>query len=227
MRISMILILFLGSTVFCLGQSQRFFTGLFPEVSLTRKLSNDNKINVKVENQHVFYDNRMGESEDLQYRHYRTDLMAFYDWRLGPTRSVALGVFHRIQDGSNGNRIIQQFAMIQRLRDLRLNHRFRTDQTFTRGEKIEVRFRYRFALEIPLNGATLDPGENYLVLSNEPIISHKDRDFEIENRLVFGFGKLYKNGQRLEWSTDYRTDGFISGDFRTRLWLKIGYFSSF
>lgn len=209
------------------AQDQVFFTGFFPEASLTKKLKNENRVNFKIENQHIMYDSRGDDSERLVFQHYRTDLMSFYDWRLGPTKSFALGVFHRFQEGSNANRMIQQFGLLQRNRNFRIAHRFRTDQTFTRGEKVEIRFRYRLALEIPLNGATLDPGEYYLAISNEPIFSYQARDFEFENRAVFSLGKLIQNGQKLEWSVDYRTDGFVEKPFRTRLWAKVGYFANF
>ncbi|MFT7363244.1 MAG: hypothetical protein ACI9UV_001442, partial [Algoriphagus sp.] len=139
----------------------------------------------------------------------------------------ALGVFHRFQEGSDANRIIQQFGLFQRRRNLRILHRFRTDQTFTKGEKVEVRLRYRLALEIPLNGATLDPGEYYLAISNEPIFSYQARAVELENRVIFSLGKLIQNGKRLEWSVDYRTDGYVEKSLRTRLWAKFGYFYSF
>lgn len=208
------------------AQSQVFFSGFFPEASITKKLKNENRINFKVENQHILFDNRSESLEQFKLKHYRTDLMSFYDWRLSPTKSVALGVFHRFQEGSDANRFIQQFGYLQRNRFMRIAHRFRTDQTFEKGDKIEIRFRYRLALEIPLNGATLDPSEYYLAISNEPIISYQEQAMELENRLVFSLGKLIKNGERLEWSLDYRTDGFVEKPFRTRLWAKVGYFYS-
>jgi hypothetical protein len=227
MRTSIFILFFLFVISASKAQNPVFFTGFFPEASITKKLKNENRINFKFENQHVIYDNRSQDLEQLEFRHYRTDLMSFYDWRLNPTKSFALGIFHRFQEGSDANRIIQQFGLLQRLRNLRIAHRFRTDQTFTKGEKIEIRFRYRLALEIPLNGATLDPGEHYLAISNEPIISYQAQDFELENRLIFSLGKLIQNGKRLEWSVDYRTDGYVEKPFRTRLWAKVGYFYSF
>jgi len=219
------LFLFVGSE--SKAQNPVFFTGFFPEASITKKLKNENRINFKVENQHIIYDNRSEGSKQLEFKHYRTDVMSFYDVRLSPTKSFALGVFHRFQEGSDANRIIQQFGFLQRRRNLRIAHRFRTDQTFTRGEKVEVRLRYRLALEIPLNGATLDPGEYYLAISNEPIFSYQSRAIELENRVVFSLGKLIQNGKRLEWSVDYRTDGYVERPLRTRLWAKLGYFYSF
>ena len=210
-----------------LAQNRQFFTGFFPEVAVTKKLKNDQKIIFKIEHQDIFYNNSGDKKDELQFTHYRTDLMGFYDFKLNPTKSIAFGVFHRIQEEANANRIIQQFASINRLRGLKLAHRLRTDQTFTKGEPLEIRLRYRLATEIPLSGSMLDPGEHYLVLSNEPIFSLQGGEFEIENRLVFSLGKLITSSQKLEWSIDYRTDKFIQEGFRTRLWAKVGYFVSF
>lgn len=226
MRKFLVIGLFLISFSSGFGQDrQTFFTGFFPELSLTKKLENSNKLNLKIENQHVMYDNRLGDR--LQFDHYRTDVMGFYDWKLTASTSAAIGLFHRFQDGADGNRIIQQYAFLNRLRSFQLGHRLRTDQTATRGQEVEWRLRYRITSEIPLNGANLDPGESYFLISNEPIFSLKGGAFNLENRLIFTWGKLYSNNQKLEYSIDYRTDGFFNNRFRTRLWPKIGYYYNF
>lgn len=202
-----------------------FFTGIFPEISLTKRINTRHKLNFKVENQEILFDNR--DSGNPQFTHYRTDLMLFFDRNIRPGMSVGLGVFHRFQDGEDGNRIIQQLAFLQRMRSLRINHRFRTDQTFTRNEELEIRFRYRFSMEIPLEGAEVDPGELYMVFSEEPIFSSRAGEFEIENRVAVALGKLINQQEKFEWAVDYRTDGFIQEGFRTRLWAKISYYYNF
>lgn len=208
-------------------ESKVFFTGVFPEISLTKKVNQKDKLNFKVENQEILFDSRDLESENPQFSHYRTDLMLFFDRSIRPGVSIALGVFHRFQENEDGNRIIQQFSKLQRMRNMRINHRFRTDQTFTKNDNLEVRFRYRFSIEIPLQGAEVDYGEYYLVLSEEPIFSLKGGEFEIENRTVASLGKLFNSNEKLEWAVDYRTDGFIQEGFRTRLWAKISYYYNF
>jgi len=203
-----------------------FFTGIFPELSLTKKVSQLNKLNFKIENQEVIFDNRDLDMNP-QFTHYRTDLMLFLDRSLRPGVSIGLGLFHRFQENEDGNRIIQQLAILQRMRNLRINHRMRTDQTFTKNNDFEVRFRYRFSLEIPLEGAEVDPTEFYLVLSEEPIFSLKGGEFEIENRTAIALGKFFNNQEKLEWAVDYRTDGFVQEGFRTLLWAKISYYYNF
>lgn len=225
----LVLFLFLslvGSSLFA-QENKVFFTGIFPEISLTKKISQQNKLNFKVENQEVIFDNRDSDFQNPQFTHYRTDVMLFLDRSIRPGVSVALGVFHRFQDNEDGNRIIQQLAVLQRMRSLRINHRMRTDQTFTKNNDLEVRFRYRFSLEVPLEGAEVDPKEFYMVFSNEPIFSYQGDEFEIENRAVISLGKLINSQEKLEWAVDYRTDGFIQEGFRTRLWAKISYYYNF
>lgn len=208
-------------------ESKVFFTGIFPEISFTKKINQQNKLNFKVENQEILYDNRDPETDNPQFTHYRTDLMLFFDRSIRPGISAGFGVFHRFQENENGNRIIQQLSMLQRMRNLRINHRLRTDQTFIKNDALEVRLRYRFSLEIPLEGAEVDFGEHYLVLSEEPIFSLKGGEFEFENRTAIALGKLFNSNEKLEWAVDYRTDGFIQEGLRTRLWIKISYFYNF
>ena len=208
-------------------ESKVFFTGIFPEISFTKKLDQQNKLNFKIENQEILYDSRDLETDNPQFTHYRTDLMLIFDHTIRPGISIGLGVFHRFQENEDGNRIIQQLSMLQRLRNLRINHRVRTDQTFTKNDDLEVRLRYRLSVEIPLEGAEVDPSEYYLVLSEEPIFSLKGGEFEIENRTAIALGKLFNSKEKLEWALDYRTDGFIQEGFRTRLWAKISYYYNF
>lgn len=227
-RISCIVLMYFLVIGNVLSQSrQTFFTGFFPEASLTKKLSETQKLNFKIENQHLVFDNRDDSADNPQFSHYRTDIMGFFDQSLRPGISVALGLFHRFQEGEDGNRIIQQLAILQKGRSVRVNHRFRTDQTFTRNQPLELRFRYRLSVEIPLEGAEVDPGEFYMLSSAESIFSHKGGEYEIENRLAVSLGKFFNRKEKLEWGVDYRTDGYLQDGFRTRLWAKISYFYNF
>ncbi len=207
--------------------NHRFFTGVFPEISVTKKINDIHRINFKIENQEIIFDNQDADSENPQFSHYRTDIMGFFDRSLRPGVSVALGLFHRFQENEDGNRIIQQLALLQKSRVVRINHRFRTDQTFTRNNPLEVRFRYRFSIEVPLQGEEVDPGEFYFLSSAESIVSHRGGNFEIENRLVSSLGKFFSKKEKLEWGLDYRTDGYLQEGFRTRLWAKVSYFYNF
>ena len=105
------------------------------------------------------------------------------------------------------------------------SHRLRLDQTFSTGnEDNEYRVRYRFAAEIPLSGQTLDPGEFYLLTSNEVIAGTKGGKGEIENRLVGSIGHYFGKKAKLEAGLDWRIDKIIADGLRNRLWFKVGCF---
>jgi hypothetical protein len=225
--VSVVFLMILAGLDLHAQSDQRFFTGIFPEVSISKKLNEVHRLNFKIENQEILFDNQDSETENPQFQHYRTDVMGFLDRNLRPGLSVAVGLFHRFQENEDANRIIQQLAILQKSRMGRINHRFRTDQTFTRNKPLELRFRYRISVEIPLQGAEVDPGEFYFLSSAESILSHQGGNFEIENRLVGSVGKFFGKKEKLEWGLDYRTDGYLQEGFRTRLWAKISYFYNF
>jgi hypothetical protein len=208
------------------AQSHEVFGGLFPEAAVTRRLENGRQLTVKVEHQEITFNNAEDDDEG-PFTWYRTDLMAFYGAKLGDSSSVALGLMRRFQSGNDSDRFIQQWAYVGRWGNARVAHRLRTDQTFSSGDDVEFRLRYRIAAEFPLSGTRLEPGENYLVVSTEPIFSVKSAESELENRAVLTLGRLLNPAQKVEVSLDYRTDGYIQEGFRTRLWLKVGFFHSF
>lgn len=80
--------------------------------------------------------------------------------------------------------------------------------------------RYRISSDIPINGQKLDPGESYLIVSNEIIAEYFVSAFEFENRLVGGIGWYFENKNKFETSIDYRLDPIIVSPQRNRIWLK-------
>ena len=211
-----------------LAQENVFFTGFFPEAALSGSVSDRVQLTLKVESQHRGYDNRATEGERWEYFHYQTDLQGFVALSLNPFWKVSGGYQYRLAggNGANTHRSIQQAAYVQRLLRSRLGHRLRTDQTYHPTEATEFRVRYRLSIEIPLAGQSLDPGEFYLLLSDEVIYGYQEDSGEIENRLVGSLGHYFSKQAKLEAGLDYRTDRYIAEGFRTRLWFKVGgYFS--
>ncbi len=211
-----------------LAQENVVYTGFFPEAALTGSVSDRVQLTFKVESQHRSYDNRAAAGERWEYFHYRTDLQGFVALSLNPFWKVSGGYQYRLEGGNgpNTHRSIQQIAYVQRLMRSRLGHRLRTDQTYHPSEAVALRARYRLSVEIPLVGQSLDPGEFYLLLSDEIIYAYQGGDSEFENRLVGSLGRYISQRAKLEAGLDYRTDRYLAEGFRTRLWLKVGgYFS--
>lgn len=209
-------------------QSQnRFATGFFPEVSLSYKLNSNYSMTHKIESQHGLFDNQSELNNELDYKHVLTDLQTFLERRINPYIKVALGYQYRIEDGENTHRPIQQISILQRASKYRIGHRIRTDQTFFKEAEILWRLRYSIKGQVPLQGLELDPGEQYLIVSNELIYMNQNGEDDLENRFVASLGFYFNDKNKLEVGLDYRTDDYLVEDrFRHRLWFKFGYYKS-
>jgi hypothetical protein len=206
------------------AQSDRFIFGFFPEASLSYKISEKYAVTHKIESQHGMFDsNRL--NEELKYEHSLTDLQSFIGRRLSPFVKVDLGYQYRLEEGENTHRSIQQVSILQRESYYRIGHRIRTDQTFFKDEAFLFRMRYRIKGQVPLQGQELDPGENYLTVSNEVIYMTQSGEDDIENRLTTALGFYIDDKNKFEMGFDYRTDDYlVENKFRHRLWLKFGYY---
>lgn len=208
-----------------LGAQQVFYGGFFPEVGITKGIGKSVHAALKVESQHGLYDNRERTGSRAAYFHDRTDLQGFVGFKVSPLIKLDAGYHYRIQGADvNYHRIIQQLSVVQRLSRLNIGHRVRTDQNFIPKERIQYRIRYRQAIELPLQGTTLDPGEYYLIGSLEGIYSWQDGQSELENRAACSLGRSLSTSAKVEAGLDYRTDRFIAPGFRQRLWMKVGWF---
>lgn len=208
------------------AQEQRTIFGLFPEASLSYKISKKYSITHKIESQNGFYDTQ-NLNEEFEYEHVLTDLQTFIGRRLSPFVKVDLGYQYRIEEGENTHRTIQQVSILQRESFYRIGHRVRIDQTFFEDASLLFRARYRIKGQMPLDGQDLDPGENYLAISNELIYMIQDSEDDLENRFTVAYGFYFDDKNKLEVGIDYRTDDYLVEDrFRHRTWLKVGYYKS-
>lgn len=205
--------------------AQEVYGGLMPEFGLTLPISGKLSQTYKIENQHFLFRDGTDENGYL-YEYERTDLQFFLNYKFAGNWKAAIGYQLRIEEQWNTHhRTIQQIATSTRIKNFRLAHRVRLDQTMEREEPFLFRARYRAALEIPLSGTKIDPKEFYLVFSDEPIYSiDTDMNREFENRFVATIGHFFSNGNKLELSLDHRTDKFFDDGIRQRIWLKVGWF---
>jgi hypothetical protein len=205
--------------------AQTVYGGIMPEFGLTLPIKGNFSQTYKIENQHSLF--RDGTSENgFVYEYERTDLQFFLNYKFAGNWKATVGYQLRIEEQWNTlHRPIQQIATNTRIKNMRLAHRIRLDQTLERSESFIFRTRYRAALEIPLNGDKIDPKEFYVVISEEPIYSINSKlTNELENRFVVTLGHFFSNGNKLEMSLDHRTDRFFDDGVRQRIWLKIGWF---
>jgi hypothetical protein len=199
---------------------QDFYGGLFPEAALSYKIGSNWKITHKVENQNGLFDT--SKEQTWRYFYERTDLQSFVAYSISPFLSITAGYQYRLDSDANSHRSIQQLSYVQKGIRSRLGHRIRLDQTY--GNDFLFRFRYRFSVEVPLSGLSVDPNEWYLKMSDEPIIGFEKGKTSLENRLAGAFGYHINDHHKIESGLDYRTDRWLADGFRHRLWYKISYY---
>jgi hypothetical protein len=221
--ISIIGLLFIYSSY---AQENRTTFGLFPEASLSYKLLKNYSITHKFESQHGFYDTE-NLNEELEYENTLTDLQTFIGRRITPFIKVDIGYQYRIEEGENTHRTIQQVSILQRESHFRIGHRVRIDQTFFNNASLLFRARYRIKGQIPLQGESLDNGENYITVSNELVYMIQSGEDDLENRLTSALGFYIDDKNKFEIGLDYRTDDYlVKNRFRHRIWLKFGYYKT-
>ena len=148
--------------------------------------------------------------DDLTYRMRQVQLSHFSTLKLDLRHSIGLGLMYRNRDvfetSSNEMRLTQQFNRKTVSRIWRLGHRFRSEQRFY-DDYTEFRFRYRFAMDVPLQGLKLDVGETYLVVTNEGLLTNsKPNKPEIEYRFSPSVGILLSEDLNLEFGLELRLD---------------------
>ena len=133
----------------------------------------------------------------------------------------------RFFEGRNVHRLIQQFSITRKWVGVKIAHRFSSDQTWRADDTFELRLRYRFGFELPLQGTSLDPGEFYFKSQLEYLGRFRS-GFRNELRVLPAFGLLALNQNSFETGVDYRSastevQSFVSHGF----WLYVAWFVRF
>lgn len=201
--------------------SQSLQSGILPQLVFSASFHEKWDYTLKLESMQSLY--LEGAS---RYDYVRTDIQNFLTYRLTPFSKIAGGYQYRFLDsGENSQRFIQQYAWVRRRRGFRLAHRLRADQTFTPSRVSTYRIRYRLSSEIPLNGATIDTREFYLVLSDELLASLESQRFDLENRIGIFLGNNLTNTRKVQVGLDLRIDR--PDRYRGQFWWVLAYYSRF
>ena len=198
-----------------------------PEFSYTWELANRWSANTKAAFQQSLSPPTETEPQrQYQFNHMQVQFFATYS--VWTNLKLSGGYTFRINDptetlGSHNHRLMQQLAFVSYLRGQRFANRFRLEQRF-RDEGYINRWRYRISFDVPLNGENVDPGEKYLVASDEWLFSFNNQGHESQNRLYLGIG-WYANSQRkIEAGFQYRLDGIGTGTLDNTLWFTTAFY---
>lgn len=201
--------------------------GVLPTINLNTSLNDKWKLNIKSESRLFFVENAFSENPDRGLDFALSDLAIVVARKIGLNNSLAGGYLLRYRDNNFQHRHLLQFTVVPVGNPFRLAHRFAADQTFDDEAPTQSRLRYRLAIELPLNGTSVDPGEFYLKANQEQLHAFSDGAYDLEFRLVPVLGFVFSDNNKLETGLDYRIDGFIESAATNTLYTTISWFRAF
>lgn len=207
------------------GQSRPITLGAIPEITGSHKLTSNWSVTGKIESRHAAFA-QQSNGDATGYSYVRTDVQLLGGYRINPFLGAAIGyqsILHA--DGPMAHRATQQLSVVLPYPGYRFAHRFRTDQTWQQDDTPRFRLRYRFSLELPLQGLEVDPNEWYVVFSDEPVLDYQ-RSLFFENRIGTIVGYVFTSGNKLETGLDYRLERIGTAVFGHEVWFKLNWFTS-
>ena len=152
------------------------------------------------------------EEGETTFSNRQIDLVHFSNYKIRENQSLAFGIQYRFREsfdgGANELRLTQQYNQRSRPFVIRFGHRIRSEQRITKARTTH-RFRYRFALDFPLQGEKLDVGEAYLVATVEPLLSvTRGRNPEYDGRISAQIGWQLQKDFKIQFGTEYRMEDF-------------------
>jgi len=120
--------------------------------------------------------------------------------------SITTGEFGDGDATVSESRLYQEALLSQRLGEVRLRHRYRSEQRWVEGQDFRTRYRYALFVDVPLNGRGTGPGALYIALYDEVFING---ELEIgEGREVerFDRNRVY-SGLGYGLNADFRIQG--------------------
>lgn len=201
-----LLITFLLVSTICTGQ-ENFTTYLQPAIALNYNVTNIYSHNFSVQNRNYLYDN-----ESVQFTVRQIDMVHFSNFKIKDNQSLALGILYRFREnfdgGANELRLTQQYNLHYKPNVVRYGHRLRTEQRIT-SLKTTHRYRYRFSLDLPLQGEKLDVGEPYFVGNFENLLSvAKEQRPQYDVRFTLNFGWKITEKTKFQIGSEYRFEDY-------------------
>lgn len=219
-KLRILIFCFLG--YFC--SAQNLVAGFIPDFTLSYNVTEQYKLVHRVESRFPSF-NDATNGIDVQFE--RLDIQNFIERNVGLFSKISLGYQYRIKDSAaDEHRFIQQYSWTDKFSGFRIGHRLRSDQTYSRARKPEIRFRYRSGFQFPLQGQQLDPGEYYLFISDELVWSYRSPNADLENRVVAKLGFYINDNNKVEGGLEWRAEEMFLGSLKHQLWLGLSWYKA-
>ena len=205
---------------------ENYRAGTLPQFNLNYKLGKDYKLNTKLESRQIFSEKEADKLASHNLRYERTDLAVILSKKISVDNTFGAGYMIRRGDGKFTHRLIQQLTNVRKMESLRMAHRFVADETFSAGEPVEFRLRYRLGLEKALNGRSIDPKEFYSKFTNEYLGIMSDGSPDLEIRGAFSIGYNATDANKVELGVEYRVNEFNESVRAQQFWITVAWFIS-
>ncbi len=199
-----------------------------PTFSYTKGLSNRWSVTSKLASRNTFLDT----SEEGTIARYQLNFLEaqfFGTYNLWNSNKLGIGYTFRATDllESPGfeHRSTEQIAFVTNVGNSHLAHRVRAEQR-SRTAGYTNRLRYRLSYDKPLNGQELDPGEKYIVVSDELLYTFNAVESSAENRISLSIGWLLQKGRKFEIGIQHRLDDIGSQPLEHTAWFTTTYYIS-
>lgn len=210
---------FLFNTAF--GQN-KLEKGLLPSLNINDNLKNNFSVNYRIESRYLSEESSFKNRSQKKYEYILTDFSVILAKKIGLHSRISGGYLLRFKEGEEIiKRYIQQLSSTNLFSNYNVAHRFVTDQTFSKNEAAQYRFRYRVSAEIPLNGFSLNNKEFYFRLNNEYLNSLQNNRYDLEIRLVPLLGYAMNEKDKIELGLDYRVNSFLKDTGQHTIWTCI------
>ncbi len=175
-----------------------------PRLAINYSLSNLYSHNWAIANRYVMY-----QSNEIKFNARQFFLEHFSNFKIRENQSLGLGVSYRLsqifeEERVNEFRITEQYNLFYRPHIVRFGHRFRAEQRITSLQSFH-RFRYRFTIDLPLNGQNSDTGKSYFIGYTETLLNVGEGLAPIyDKRFSANFGWLLTKVTKLQIGSEYR-----------------------
>lgn len=185
-----------------------------PEFSFTWKPEGRWAYNATFSGRNIWMEGSEQLAESYNWAHLEARLFATYELFGG--NNVGGGYQYRTTDpfeAESGyeHRLMQQYAFITYTEARRFGHRIRSEQRIRERGTLQ-RFRYRLSYDFPLQGQQLDPGEPYMILSNEVLWSLAREVSELDNRVFVGIGWALSRKRKIETGLQFRVEALNTNE---------------
>lgn len=186
------------------SSAQNFYSGPLIQILKSSKINSELELKSSAEfRKRIFQDLEQDHSK-WNSSQQRVSFQSILETNNLSNLNYGIGAMFRLNyRAENQFRAIQQISHKYNLFSLKAGSRLRVDETWQNNNELTIRLRYRYSVQLPLNGFVLDNKEWYLKSGIE-LLGIFETSRTLETRYLINIGSLRKKQTKAEFGVDYR-----------------------